>query len=79
MRLWRDPNCGFKRKHESSAYDDSFVFKHWISSPLILLLDLILTANILMAIINRYANRGQPYFSLDSLKLFEKKPLKKST
>ena len=25
MRLWRDPNCGFKRKHES-AYNDTFVF-----------------------------------------------------
>ena len=45
MWLWRDSNCGFKRKHESSAYNDNFVFKPRISNPLILLLELILKAD----------------------------------
>jgi hypothetical protein len=72
-RLCRDPNCRFKRKQESSRYNDTFVFKPWISKPLILLLDLMLTANILMAIINRYADSGQPCFTpLDNLILSEK-------
>ena len=35
-----DPNCGFKRKHESSVYNDTFVFKPWISNRLKLSLDL---------------------------------------
>ena len=63
MRLWRDRNCGFKRKHELSVYNDTFLLKPWISNPLTLLLDLILIANILMAIINRYADSGQPCFT----------------
>jgi hypothetical protein len=72
MSQWRDSNCGFKRKHEFSAYNDTFVFKLRISNPLILLFDLILTANISMAIINRYADSGQPCFTpLASLKLSE--------
>jgi hypothetical protein len=72
MRLWRDSNCGCKIKHESSSYNDPFVIKPWISSPMILLLDLILIANISLAIVNRYADSGQPCLtSLESLKLSE--------
>jgi hypothetical protein len=68
MRLWRDSNHGFKRKHELSDYSDTFVLKPWIFNPLILLLDLILTAHIPIAIINRYVNICQPCFTpLDSL------------
>jgi hypothetical protein len=72
MRPWRDSDCGFKIKHESSAHNDTFVFKPWISYPLILFFDLILTTNISMAIINKYADSGQPCFTpLDSFKLSE--------
>ena len=75
MRPWRDYNCGFKIKHESSAYYETYyetVFMPRISNPLILLLDLILKTNISIALINRYADSGKPCFTpLDSLNLSE--------
>ena len=33
MRPWRNSDCSFKRKHESSAYNDTLVFKTQISNP----------------------------------------------
>jgi hypothetical protein len=73
MRHCKDLACGLNIKLESFAYMDTFVFKPWISNPLMLLLDLILVASISMAIMNGYGDSGHAYLTpLDNSKLSEK-------
>ena len=67
MRHCRDLACGLNIKLESSAYMDTFVFKPCVCNPLMLLLDLILTASISMAITNRYGDSGHPCLALSLL------------
>ena len=77
LRLWRIQIVNFKENMNNQHTLTPFVFKTWIYTSLILplillLLNLILKANISMAIINRYTDSGQvnTFWKVDNIYYF---------